>query len=442
MCYRRHKTKSKEGKKKKKRGSNDKNVETNSSSDLVNPKEHTAVGIVRGSRSKRSRPLSKARRKESKQTASELYKRMKDKKLITREEVAKMSPGQRQKRLADAQKALGFKPNISIVERLVEREKTQASQSSQIGTSSRKIGDIVFSVPKPKKKTPALDDDTQFPRAVKMKGAVGKVTPAEAASDPDYFKPPLFSSEQETDEILSEDEDGVPDEVNWMYHTKEIQAVQDIIRIADNKVGGIAIGGKADHSREAIVHDPYAPIECLENDEEKKTKLYSCLALRYGTFVTTAQAAPTEEEKAEAANKKFHKPIASIISAGTDISQFPIDYPSDQAFSDSDHDNDQLPIAFPPTKDSSRKKIMPGSSAKTSKKSRKQAKSSVKEDKTAPSKQASREARQSQESPKASRELKASKEFGRTASKDHVGASREVKTQGRTDSKEKNRGSS
>ncbi|KAI1731250.1 hypothetical protein Ddc_00054 [Ditylenchus destructor] len=83
-------------------------------------------------------------------------------------------------------------------------------------------------------KTPALDDDTQFPRAVKMKGAVGKATPAEAASDPDYFKPPLFSSEQETDEILSEDEDGVPDEVNWMYHTKEIQAVQDIIRIADN----------------------------------------------------------------------------------------------------------------------------------------------------------------------------------------------------------------
>ncbi|KAI1718295.1 hypothetical protein DdX_06716 [Ditylenchus destructor] len=207
MCFRGHNSKSKQDKKNKKRGSIDKNVETNSYSELVNPKEHKTIGNARGSRSKRNR-------------------------------------------------------------------------------------DIAFSVPKPKKKTtPALDDDTQFPRAVKLKGAVSKVTPGEAPSDPDYFKPPLFSSEQETDEILSEDEDGVPDETNWMYHTKE--------------------------------------------------------------------------------------------------------------------------------------KIMPASSAKTSKKSRKQAKSSVKEDKTAPSKQASREAKQSQESPKASKELKASKEFGRTASKDHVGASRE-----------------
>uniref|UniRef100_A0A914Q295 Uncharacterized protein n=1 Tax=Panagrolaimus davidi TaxID=227884 RepID=A0A914Q295_9BILA len=143
--------------------------------------------------------------KEKRHGLNEVHRKIRDSQDCTIEE--------QKFQMAQAQKALGLRPNTALIERIAERdkknEKTQDKSQAQQSVMSTK-GDIAFSFIKRKL---AKDDDTIAPN-FKGRSPVARSPGADGGCN---------TPNPEAEELLEEDQvDSEANSENYMYNGKEI----------------------------------------------------------------------------------------------------------------------------------------------------------------------------------------------------------------------------
>ncbi|TKR61029.1 hypothetical protein L596_028197 [Steinernema carpocapsae] len=195
------------------------------------------------------------------------------------------------KGLVDAQKALGRKPNTTIIDRMVEREKVKEKSHKSNGDSTRsRKGDISF----------VLVGSNRETKSKTVEKKTFKDTSFEDTQYPEKaMKAPKSSNDKtkdstEGDEELVEDVREVLDEENWMRNDEHIyRTCHDNIRELQKGAHACFVHKNAASMEFITKWDRFASLQAMESRE-----VFTSNVLEIYTFISATETMDDKEKKA------------------------------------------------------------------------------------------------------------------------------------------------